>query len=41
MPDESEKPDAIEIWAKRLGRAFGFVALGGLALYLLLTYGPR
>ncbi len=28
MTEEPEKPDAIEIWAKRVGRAFGFVALG-------------
>jgi hypothetical protein len=40
-PAETEKPDAIEIWARRTGRFLGYVVLFGLALYLLLAYAPR
>ena len=35
---EDEAPDAVEIWAKHFGRALGFVAVAGLALYLIVTY---
>lgn len=41
MAEETEKPDRLEIWAKRTGRALGWVALFLLAVYLILTYGPR
>jgi hypothetical protein len=36
MADEA--PDALEVWAKRVGRGLGFVALAVLALYLLGTW---
>ena len=39
-PQPPEAPDPVEIWAKRTGRALGFVALFILALYLLFTYAP-
>ncbi|HMN87141.1 MAG TPA: hypothetical protein PKA74_14265 [Bauldia sp.] len=39
--EDEEKPDAIEVWGVRIGRFLGAVALLGLALYLVLTYGPR
>jgi len=35
---QDETPDAVEIWAKRFGRALGFVAVAGLALYLITAY---
>jgi len=35
------KPDRVEVWAVRTGRALGFLALLALALYLVLTYAPR
>jgi hypothetical protein len=35
---ESEAPDRIEIWAKRVGRGLGFIALAVLALYLVAVY---
>lgn len=41
MAEETEKPDRLEIWAKRTGRVLGWVALFLLAVYLILTYGPR
>lgn len=41
MNEEAEKPDGLEIWARRTGRFLGWIALFGLALYLLFTYGPR
>lgn len=40
-PGGGEAPDAVEIWARRTGRFLGFVALFGLALYLVLAYAPR
>ena len=40
-PTEEAAPDAIEIWARRVGRILGFVVLFGLALYLLFAYGPH
>ena len=38
---EEAAPDAIEVWARRVGRTLGFVVLFGLALYLLFAYGPH
>ena len=32
---EDETPDRLEIWAKRVGRGLGYVALVALALYLI------
>lgn len=39
--DRPEPPDRVEVWAKRTGRILGYIALFGLALYLLFSYGPR
>lgn len=36
-----EAPDAIEVWAKRVGRALGFIAIAVLALYLIATYAQQ
>ncbi|WP_291745619.1 hypothetical protein [Bauldia sp.] len=35
-----ERPDRVEIWARRTGRTLGYVALLVLILYLLFTYVP-
>ena len=35
-----EKPDLVEIWGRRVGRALGAIAAIGLLAYLLATYGP-
>ncbi len=39
--DRPEPPDKIEIWARRTGRAVGFLVLLLLILYLIFTYAPR
>jgi hypothetical protein len=36
-----EKPDAVEIWARRTGRTLGYIALAAIAVYLVITYGPQ
>jgi hypothetical protein len=37
----AKPPDKVEIWARRTGRVLGYAALFVLALYLLVSYGPR
>ena len=39
--DGPEPPDKLEIWARRTGRALGFLVLLLLILYLIFTYVPR
>lgn len=38
-PPEEDERDAVVLWARRIGRALGYVALFLMALYLLHTYG--
>jgi hypothetical protein len=35
-----DKPDAVEVWGRRIGRALGALAAIGLLAYLLATYLP-
>jgi hypothetical protein len=35
---EPERPDAIELWGRRIGRALSLAACLGLGIYLYLTY---
>jgi hypothetical protein len=35
-----DKPDAVEVWGRRVGRALGALAAIGLLAYLLATYLP-
>lgn len=41
MAEDGQTPDAVEVWAKRVGRALGLIFVLALALYLVATYWPR
>ncbi len=41
MGDRDDKPDAIEVWARRLGRTLGYIFMLSLALYLVSQLWPR
>jgi hypothetical protein len=41
VADDRRKPDAIEVWATRLGRTLGYIFVIGLAAYLIATYWPK
>ncbi len=40
MADDN-KPDAIEVWARRVGRTLGYIFMLSLAAYLVATLWPR
>jgi hypothetical protein len=41
MGRKRNKPDAIEVWARRLGRTFGYIFMLSLAAYLVATLWPN
>jgi hypothetical protein len=38
---EGDEDDPVAIWARRLGRALGYVFVFGLGAYLIATYWPK
>lgn len=40
MSRDDHHADAIEVWARRLGRAFGYIFMISLAAYLVATLWP-
>jgi hypothetical protein len=41
MDEDNGRPDPIEIWARRVGRTFGYIVMLGLAAYLIATLWPK
>ena len=41
MSQNDNKPDAIEVWARRLGRGLGYVFMLSIAAYLVATLWPK
>lgn len=41
MRQNDNKPDAIEVWARRVGRTLGYLFMLSLAAYLVATLWPR
>jgi len=41
MSQNDNRPDAIEVWARRLGRGLGYVFMLSIAAYLVATLWPK
>jgi len=41
MAEKPETRDAVEVWARRVGRGLGVIVVIALAVYLIATYLPR
>ncbi len=41
MGEDENKPDAIEIWARRVGRTLGYIFMLSLAAYLVAMLWPK
>ncbi len=41
MGENHRKPDAIEVWARRVGRTLGYIFMLSLAAYLVATLWPK
>ena len=41
MSRDDNKPDAIEVWARRVGRTLGTIFMLSLAVYLVATLWPK
>jgi hypothetical protein len=41
MDKDANRPDMIEVWARRAGRTLGYVFMLSLAAYLLATLWPK
>jgi hypothetical protein len=41
MSRNDNKPDAVEVWARRVGRTLGYIFMLSLAAYLVATLWPQ
>jgi hypothetical protein len=41
MSQDNNRPDAIEVWARRVGRTLGYIFMLSLAVYLVATLWPK
>jgi hypothetical protein len=41
MREHNNRPDAIEVWARRVGRTLGYIFMLSLAAYLVATLWPK
>jgi hypothetical protein len=41
MREHDNRPDAIEVWARRVGRTLGYIFMLSLAAYLVAQLWPR
>jgi hypothetical protein len=41
MGEHDNRPDRIEVWARRVGRTLGYIFMLSLAAYLVATLWPR
>ena len=41
MGPTDNKPDAVEVWARRVGRTLGYVFMLSLAVYLVAKLWPQ
>ncbi len=39
--NDDNRPDAIEVWARRVGRTLGYLFMISLAVYLVATLRPQ
>lgn len=41
MREHNNRPDAIEVWARRVGRTLGYIFMLSLAAYLVAMLWPK